>query len=451
MTQPARQITSPIGISAGRPGEPERLQALDARRPAQPQADRDRRRRRACARMPIQSGTQIHRSSSGCGRRQRAPHERRWAVERLGSSSAKAMKPTKHTAPVMAATSASGETAGARSGRRTRPRWARPATAARARARSAATRPGPGSAGTRRRRERPDEHEPGDHVARLPDRDQQADHRRCECRERHERRERRSTRSAGAARRRADGRVSSTTSVASATAHGRDSQHPHGDIFRSSARFAIGASTEPGSRPAPMCSPGRPSSSVSPPLPSLRGTLTEGVREDVSAIAVRDERDGLLRPERLRLRRPRRRGLRRPGRGHPGGGDSAATIRSFYAAHRAPVRRRVRPRGGSAVARALRRRPRARTLAGRWRAAAVLADRAHRRRRARRASLLVAAFFHFALADTADKDGWVRALQALNELDAALGRLQRGLGVLMLGAAGSLLPRRGTRSSAGSR
>ena len=67
------------------------------------------------------------------------------------------------------------------------------------------------------------------------------------------------------------------------------------------------------------------------------------------------------------------------------------------------------------------------------------------------ATFAIAALCHFALADIADKAAVSNgALQTLNELDSNTWlALDAGLGVLMLGAAGSLIPRAGAERALG--
>jgi hypothetical protein len=58
------------------------------------------------------------------------------------------------------------------------------------------------------------------------------------------------------------------------------------------------------------------------------------------------------------------------------------------------------------------------------------------------AALVISAWVHFALADGADNDLSGEALQALNALDASSWvAFNAGLGVMMLGAAGCVIPR----------
>ncbi len=64
--QPAKHVTRPSGISAGHPGDPERLQALDARRAAQPQPDRDRAGEQAGEDADPERNPDPRRASPGC-------------------------------------------------------------------------------------------------------------------------------------------------------------------------------------------------------------------------------------------------------------------------------------------------------------------------------------------------------------------------------------------------
>ena len=218
MPQPAKQVSRPSGNQERRPGDPERLQPLDARRAAQPQPDRDRAREQAAQDADPERHPDPRRASPGwwkpaigfvhcriaAGRTGRC---RAW--RRSGSDEAKTAPPS-HPAPAAA------EQAPVREDKCDRDRPGIEQGPQRA-----AELQRPAHVGDEevegRRRDGAHEQDPRDHVARLPDRDQQADDGRREGDERRRR--------TPSARRRSDGaprpstRPAKIAHVVSATAH----------------------------------------------------------------------------------------------------------------------------------------------------------------------------------------------------------------------------------------